>query len=195
MSKTIDVYFSFSSPFTYLAKTQFPRLIERYQCQINYHPMDLRLLWKIIENPGPGQIQSKLKYLIKDLNDWSKYYQVPFKMPSRFPMNNRPPSAAALAAKKAGKFEEFIDAALQAYYLKDLDIASSEVLGEIAAELGLDQEEIRAAINDPEINQEIDSETETAAKKGVFGVPTFFVGDEMYWGNDRLIFVEAALKS
>ena len=195
MSKTIDVYFCFSSPFTYLAKTQFPALIERYQCEINYHPIDLRLLWKTIENPGPGNIPSKLKYLIKDISDWSKYYQVPFNMPSRFPMNNRPPSAAALAAKKVGKFEEFIDAVLAAYYLKDLDIASSEVLGEIAAELGLDKEAIMAAINDPEINKEIDAETEVAANKGVFGVPTFFVGDEMYWGNDRLIFVEEALKS
>ncbi len=195
MSKTIDVYFSFSSPFFYLAKTQFPGLIERYQCEISYYPMDLRMLWKKIENPGPGQIPSKLKYLMKDINDWSKYYGVPFKMPSRFPMDNRPPSAAALAAKKAGKFEEFIDAVLQAYYLKDLDIASSEVLGEIAAELGLDKEEIVGAIEDSEINKEIDGITETAANKGVFGVPTFFLGDDMYWGNDRLILVEEALKS
>jgi len=195
MSKTIEVYFSFSSPFFYLAKTQFPGLIERYQCKINYYPIDLRMLWERIENPGPGQIPSQLKYLMKDLKDWSQYYQVPFKMPSRFPMDNRPPSAAALAAKKGGKFEEFIDAVLEAYYLKDLDIASSEVLGEIAAELGLDRERIVGAIADSEISKEIDAITEKAANKGVFGVPTFFVGDDMYWGNDRLILVEQALKS
>ena len=195
MSKTIEVYFSFSSPFFYLAKTQLPGLIKRYQCEINYYPIDLRMLWKEIENPGPAQIPSKLKYLIKDINDWVKYYGVTFKMPSRFPMDNRPPSAAALAAKKAGKFVEFIDGVLEAYYVKDLDIASGEVLGEIAAGLGLDREKIVGAIEDSEINKEIDALTEKAIAKGVFGVPTFFVGDDMYWGSDRLILLEEALKS
>ena len=153
------------------------------------------MLWKRIENPGPGKIPSKLKYLMKDISDWVKYYGVPFNMPSRFPMNNRPPSAAALAAQKAGKFVEFIDGVLEAYYVKDLDIASGEVLGEIAAELGLNRDKIVGAIDDPEINKEIDALTEKAVNKGVFGVPTFFVGDDMYWGSDRLILLEEALKS
>lgn len=195
MSKTIEVYFSFSSPFAYLAKTQFPGLIERYQCNINYRPIDLRLLWKLTGNQSPAQIPNKLQYLMKDIGDWSKYYQVPFQMPSRFPMDNRPPSAAAFAAKKTGKFAEFIGEVLEAYYVSDLDIASPEVLGKIGAELGLDKEAIISAINDAEINQQIDAETETAANKGVFGVPTFFIGEDMYWGNDRLIFVEEALNN
>lgn len=194
MSKTLDVYFSFSSPFVYLAQTQLPALVDRYQCQINYHFIDLRKLMQLTGNPGPAQVASKLNYLIKDVKDWKNYYNIPLNIPSRFPIDNRPPIAAALVAKKAGKLTEFMDAVFQAYYVDGRNIDYPEVLKELAVELGLDSETIISAINDPEIQQEIDAETKAAAEKGVFGIPTFFVGDDMYWGNDRLIFVEAALK-
>ena len=194
MSKTLDIYYSFSSPFAYLAQTQIPALVERTKCKLNYHLIDLKKLWQLTGNQGPGTIPSKLKYLIKDIENWQKYYNVTLNMPSRFPMDNRPATAAGIVAQKEGKLIDFIDAVMEAYYINDLDIADAEVLGKIAQEIGLSGENIIAAINDPIVLKEVDTEAEAAAKRGVFGVPTFFVGDNMYWGNDRLMFVEAALK-
>ncbi|MGB3508331.1 MAG: 2-hydroxychromene-2-carboxylate isomerase [Microcoleaceae cyanobacterium] len=194
MSKTLDIYYSFSSPFAYLAQSQIPALVERTKCNVNYHLIDLKKLWQRIDNPGPGTIPIKLKYLIKDIEDWRKYYNVPLNIPSRFPIDNRPASAASIVAKKEGKLIDFIEAVMKAYYINDLDISDPEVLGKIAQGIGINSETIITGINDPTILQVIDTEAEAAAKRGVFGVPTFFIGDNMYWGNDRLIFVEAALK-
>ncbi len=195
MSKIIDIYYSFSSPFAYLAHTQIPALVEKTKCNVNYHLIDLKKLWQLTENPGPGTIPSKLKYLIKDLEDWRKYYNVPLNFPSRFPIDNRPATAASIVAQKEGKLVDFINAVMEAYYINDRDIAAVEVLGKIAQEIGLNSESVMASINDPSILQEVDAEAEAAAQRGVFGVPTFFIGDNMYWGNDRLVFVEAALKA
>lgn len=83
---------------------------------------------------------------------------------------------------------------MKAYYINDLDISAPQVLGEIAQGIGINSETIIMGINDPTIIQAVDAEAEAAAKRGVFGVPTFFIEDNMYWGNDRLMFVEAALK-
>ena len=83
---------------------------------------------------------------------------------------------------------------LQAFFVEDRDIADAQVLGELATKIGLDADDVAAGVNDLAILKEIDAETEAAAKRGVFGAPTFFVGDDMYFGSDRLMFVEQALK-
>jgi len=194
MSKTLDVYLSFSSPFSYLAQTQLAALAERTQCDIAYHVIDLRKIWEFTGNPGPIDVAAKFNYLVKDVGDWCRHYNVPLNRPSRFPMNNRPASAGAAIAQKAGKLPEYIDRVMRAYFVEDQDIADPQVLGKLGAEIGLDADAVVAGVTDAAILQEVDAKGEAAAKRGVFGVPTFFIGDDMYWGNDRLIFVEEALK-
>lgn len=194
MSKALDVYLSLISPFSYLTQTQLAALTERTQCSVNYHVLDHGKLFKLNSNPGPISVSAKLKYLGKDLQDWCRYYNVPFNMPSRFPINSRMAAAGAVTAQKAGKLPEFIERVFRAYLVEDQNIADQQVLGKLAAEVGLDAQSIAAGVNDPAILQEVDAKTEAAVKRGVFGVPTFFVGDDMYWGNDRLMFVEQALK-
>ncbi|HEY9691695.1 MAG TPA: 2-hydroxychromene-2-carboxylate isomerase [Oculatellaceae cyanobacterium] len=195
MSKNLDVYLSYSSPFAYLAQTQIRALAERTQCQINYYVIDLRNLWEITGNPGPTNVPAKLKYLGKDIGDWCKHYGVPLNLPSRLPIDSRPASGASIGAQKAGKLPEFVDRVMYAYFVEDQDIAAPQVLSQLAAEIGLDGHTIAAVATDPIILKEVDKLTEEAASRGVFGVPTFFIGNDMYWGSDRLMFVEAALKS
>lgn len=194
MSKTLDFYFGFGSPYSYLAQTQLAGLAERSQCSINYHVLDVRKLFELTGNASPASVPLKRKYLGKDLQMWSRHYNVPFRVPSRFPINSRLAVAGAAIAQTKGKLPEWIETALQAYFVWDRDIADPQVLGELATKIELNADDVAAGVNDPAILKEIDAETEAAAKRGVFGVPTFFIGDDMYFGNDRLMFVEQALK-
>lgn len=194
MSK-LDVYISLISPFSYVAQTQLAALAERTQSSIAYHLLNHHKLFKLASNPGPITIPAKAKYLGKDLQDWCKYYDIPFKLPSGFPKTNSKRGAAgAIIAQREGKLPQFVDIVLQAYFVEDQDIADPQVLGNLASKIGLDAGAVASAAKDPAMLGQVDAETEAAAKRGVFGVPTFFVGDDMYWGSDRLMFVEQALK-
>lgn len=195
MSKTLEVYLSFSSPFAYLAYTQLPALAERTQCNIDYHVIDLYKVMQLSGNPGPMKVPAKSKYVVKDIFDWCKYYGVTLNVPSRLAINSNPGSAAAKAAKNGGKLPEFIDRVMQAYWLEDKDIADAQVLGKLGAEVGLNGEAIAAAVTDMAILERVAADAEAAVKRGIFGVPAFFIGNDIYWGNDRLMFVEQALKS
>lgn len=195
MSKTLDVYLSFSSPFAYLANTQLTALAKRTQCNINYHVIDLYKVMQLSGNPGPKDVPAKIKYIVKDIFDWCKYYGVTINVPSRLAIDSTPGAAAALAAKDGRKLPEFIDRVMRAYFVEDLDIADAQVLGKLGAEVGLDSEVVAAAVTDPAILDRVAADAEAAVKRGVFGVPAFFIDDDMYWGNDRLMFVEQALKS
>lgn len=194
MSKTLEFYFSFTSPYSYIAHTQLAGLAKRTQCSIAYHVIDLGKIFQLTGNARPISVPAKRKYLAKDIGYWCRYYNIPFKLSSRFPIDTRPAAAGAAAAKRKGKLAEWIETVLQAFFVEDRDIADPLVLGELATKIGLDADDVAAGVNDPAILKEIDAETEAAAKRGVFGAPTFFVGDDMYFGNDRLMFVEQALK-
>ncbi len=193
MSKVCEVYLSLSSPFSYLAFSQLKKLEERTGCQVDLFLVDLAKVWELNGNPGPIEVGPKLNYLIKDVGDWCKLYQLPLNMPSRFPMVNRPSAAASLIARKEGKLREFIERGFEAYWLDDLDIGDAEVLGTIGADVGLDAAEVTAAVTSDTVLAAVDAEAKSAAGKGVFGVPSFWVEDDLYWGNDRLMFVEDAL--
>lgn len=195
MNKTLEVYLSLGSPFSYLASTQLPGLVERTKCNIVYQVIDMYKIFELSGNPGPNDIPAKRQYVIKDLFDWCKYYNVPFNVPSRLFINNSAAAAAAIAVEKSGKLPEFITRSFRAYMIEDLDIQDPQVLGKLAAEVGADGEAVAAAVTDPSVLQEVENRNKAAVKRGVFGVPTFFIGDDMYWGSDRLILVEKALIS
>ncbi|MBD3561039.1 DsbA family protein, partial [Planktothrix sp. FACHB-1355] len=145
MSKTLDVYLSFSSPFAYLANTQLTALAKRTQCNINYHVIDLYKVMQVSGNPGPKDVPAKIKYIVKDIFDWCKYYGVTINVPSRLAIDSTPGAAAALTAKDGRKLPEFIDRVMRAYFVEDLDIADAQVLGKLGAEVGLDSEVVAAA--------------------------------------------------
>lgn len=195
MSKTLEVYLSLGSPFAYLATTQLPGLVERTKCNIVYQVIDMYKVFELSGNPGSKDVPAKRKYIVKDIFDWCKYYNVPFNMPSRLFINNGAAAAAAIAVEKSGKLPEFIYRGFRAYMVEDLDIQDPQVLGKLAAEVGADGEAVAAAVTDPAVLQEVENRNKAAVERGVFGVPTFFIGDDMYWGSDRLVLVEKALLS
>ncbi len=169
-------------------------MAERTQCSIAYHVIDLAKIFELTGNARPISVPAKRKYLAKDIGYWCRYYNIPFKLSSRFPIDTRPAAAGAAIAQKQGKLPEFVEIVLQAFFVEDRDIADAQVLINLATKIGLDAQAVTAGVSDPAILNQIDVKTEAAAKRGVFGAPTFFVGDDMYFGSDRLMFVEQALK-
>ena len=193
MSKKLEVYLSVGSPFAYFSITQLEMMVERTGCEVEYNLLDLGVIKELADNPGPAVVPGKLNYLIKDIKDWVEFLGIPFNMPAKFPVTSRESAAVGRLAREKGKLNEFVEALMPAYWVDGKDPSNPEVLATIGAGVGLDAAEVKAAISDADNLAALHKEMEAAVKRGVFGVPTFFVGDDMYWGNDRLMFVANAL--
>ena len=129
-----------------------------------------------------------MPYLLKDLHRWSAHYGVPFAFPSIFPMNSLLAMRALTAVPEAGRPEASL-ALFQAYWADNQDLTRPEVIARLIGEAPV------VAAVDPDIKGQLRAVTDEAVERGAFGAPTIFVGDEMFFGNDRLHFVEAAAKA
>lgn len=195
MSKTaVEFFWDPASPFTYLAATQIEALAVECGAELRWKPFLLGKVFEATGNRPPVSVPAKGKHLFQDLSRWAKLYGVPLQFPKSFPVNSVQPERAAIAADKAGKGVPFAKALMAAHWADGRDISQPEELKAIAASVGLDAEAIIAATQDPAIKEALKANTEDAIQRGVFGAPTFFVGTEMFWGNDRLQLLEAHLK-
>ncbi len=193
--KTLDFYYDFSSPWTYLAQTQMKALSARTGAKVVYHPLFLGGLFKLTGHPPTFNEPLKWKYMLDDMQDWATHYGVTLKMPSRFPANTLKALRAHAAIAAQGKDPEpFIDAVFKAYWVDDADIAGANVLKSVLDKTGYDGAAILAATDTEPVKNAVKESTDKAHARGVFGAPTFFVGQKMFWGNDRLAFAERALK-
>lgn len=194
MNKTIEFFWDPASTYSYLAATQIEALATRCGATVNWRPFLLGKVFEATGNQMPAALPAKGKYLFRDASLWARYYRVPFNMPKLFPLNSVLASRASLAAAQAGKGVEFSLALLKAYWADGQDPSRPEVVAAIAAGVGLDGAALVAATQDPAIKDALRVNTEEAVKRGAFGAPTFYVGDQMFWGNDRLNLLEAFLK-
>ncbi len=190
---TIEFFWDFSSPFAYLGSTQLGALAARTGATITSRPMLLGGLFKAIgqaDVPLSTWSQQKQRYTFDDMNRWAAHWQVPFKFPSRFPMNTVKALRAYLALPEA-KREDFQKKVFAAYWAEDRDIADDAVLTEL---IGEGAPLVLAKTQDPAVKQELIAATKYAESKGVFGAPTFLVDDkDLFWGQDRIVLVERAL--
>ena len=197
MTRTIDFYFDFPSPYAYLAHTQLPRIAAEHGAAIVYHPFRILELMKIVGNrPTTIECKNKSKYAGADLQRWVKRYKVDF---SRNPHSKSFDFAeldrGALVAIEDGRGAEYVTAVFAAIWGKPEDLSQRSVLIDVLRRAGFDaQRLLERASADPVIAQ-LEAETKAAAERGVFGAPTMFVGDQMYFGNDRFDFVIEALRS
>jgi len=192
MAKQIEFFFDFLSPPTYLAYTQLPGIVERTGAEIVWRPMFTIGLHQLTGNQSPVMVPNKLKWVKKDQQRSAARYGVPLKNNPHAPLNILPALRGALVALRDGGFDAYCKAMFEAMWLDGKDLGNPEVFAEIVAGAGLDAAHFAAAIEEPEIKEQLKANTQEAADRGAFGAPTFFVGDEMEFGQDRLEFVEAA---
>lgn len=197
MTCTIDFYFDFPSPYSYLAHTQLPRISAEHSATIAYHPFRILDLMKIVGNrPTTIECKNKGKYAGADLQRWVKRYKVDF---SRNPHSKSFDFAeldrGALVAIEDGRGAEYVTAIFAAIWGKPEDLSQRPILTDVLKRAAFDAPLLLDRASAEAVSARLDAETKAAAERGVFGAPTIFVGDEMFFGNDRLDFVVDALRS
>lgn len=195
--KTVDFYFDFMSPYAYLASTQLPRLATQYQIHLVLHPIDLVAARRAAGNTGPfnRDIPPKMKYLMTDLQRWAKRYNVPFTMPKGLDTARLNRGVLWARTQSAEAERRYFHAAYAAVWGRGGDPADPELLQSVTREAGLSPEDCRRGVDSEAIVQAYAQENHAAQARGVFGVPIFIVDEQMYWGNDRIEFLEEYLRS
>ncbi len=190
MAKQIEFYFDYGSPFSYLADTQLPALAQRNGAEIVYRPILLGGIFKATGNASPITIPAKGKYMMLELDRWARQYGVEIKMNPHFPFNTIRLMRGAVAALRQERFAEYHPRMFRAVWSEGRNVGKEEALREMLESSGIDP----ASIDGDEIKNELRANTDLAVARGAFGAPTFYVNGEIFWGNDRLDFVEDALK-
>ncbi|MCC6648437.1 MAG: 2-hydroxychromene-2-carboxylate isomerase [Polyangiaceae bacterium] len=190
----LEVFFDFSSPFAYLGCSQVDAVAARTGCDVTWRPFLLGGLFKAIgqvDVPLNTWSEAKRLYTFKDMMRWAEHWGVPLRFPSRFPTNSLKALRLYLALPEARR-DAYRGRVFTAYWAEDRDITDDGVLREL---LGADADAAFARAQTPEVKDALKTATEDAAKRGVFGAPTFIVdGEELFWGQDRLGLVEARLR-
>jgi len=193
MTRKLEFFFDVVSPTAYLAWTQLPALVERTGAELDYRPMFLGGVMASTGNRPPGTVEAKGRWMTADLARFAARYGEPFQLNPAFPMNTLPIMRAAMAWNGRPDFEAFLKTIFEAIWVNAKDVAQEEVLTQALADGGLDPEAFWAAAKDPANKEALKANTDEAIARGVFGAPSFFVGDELHFGQDRLDFVENAL--
>lgn len=193
--KSVEFLFDFGSPAAYLASTQLPRICEETGATLIYRPMLLGGVFKATGNIVPSEIPAKFKYLFIDLARCAKRFGVPFKLNPHFPVNTVLLMRIATGAlqRQPERFPELVTALYQAVWVDGKAMADPAVVAATLREAGFDADALIAMAAETEVKDALRVATEAAVARGVFGAPTMFVGDDMYFGQDRLDFVRAAL--
>ncbi len=193
----VDYYFSPVSPFAYLGGERFAKLCREVDAKVNVYPIDLTKVFPASGGiPLKQRAPARLAYRLAELRRWRDYLAVPLVLePKYFPADANPAAMLILAARESG-----LDAlalsqrVLRAVWVDERNIADTDTLVELANDIGLDGKALRERSADSEIAEKYERETQQAIDRGVFGSPTYIIGDELFWGQDRLEFVERKLK-
>ena len=196
----IEVFFDCSSPWTYLAFENIQPIAAELGAAITWRPILVGGIFNTI-NPSVYEgrerpVPAKARYSGKDLQDWARVAGLKIKMPpSVFPVNSVKVMRGCIALEPAGKLIDFARAAFRAYWSEDKDISKDDVIAEICGRAGVDAPALFAAIAEPGPKDQLRANTDEVMARGGFGSPTIFVdGADMYFGNDRLPLVRAALE-
>ena len=184
----IDFYFDFSSPYGYFAAEKIEGIAARHGRSVTWRPILLGAIFKVTGQQPLPAIPLKGGYIKQDLERSARLLDLPFRVPSRFPI-------ATTAACRAFYSVSDGDPALAkrlalalyaAYFVQDRDISSPEVTVDVATQVGISQPEMQHALNEPALRDRLRCEVDDALDRGVFGSPYFIVDGEPFWGSDRL---------
>jgi 2-hydroxychromene-2-carboxylate isomerase len=195
--KTLEYLFDFGGPNSYLAYKLLPELAARTGAEVIYTPILLGGLFKLTNNQAPllryAETPAKRDYEMLEFQRFIKANSIPFKMNPHFPINSMLIMRGAVVAQRMGCLLPYVEAIMTAMWEDGANTGDAEVVREVLNKAELDGAKILAACEDPDVKAELSANTDKAAARGAFGVPTFFVGSEMFWGKERLAQVEAEL--
>ena len=195
MSRTVEFYFDFGSPTAYLAYRRLRQLAQAYGLTIEYRPILLGGVFKATGNTSPVAIPAKGEYMLKhDLPRFARRYGVPLNFNPHFPINTLNLMRGAIAAMRLGCFDAYADAVYDAIWVGEKNMGDPDVVADTLTAAGLDADALLGLSQEPEVKSELVKATEEAVARGVFGAPTLFMDGEMYFGQDRLDFIEEALR-
>ncbi|MDO6442307.1 2-hydroxychromene-2-carboxylate isomerase [Marinobacter sp. 2_MG-2023] len=194
MSKRIDFYYDFISLSSYFAYMRLSKLTEGTGAHINYKPILLGGVFKATGNTSPVTIPAKWEWIKADFQRHADYYGIPFQQNPHFIFSTVNAMRGALWALSVDRIEDYNHAMFSAAWGEGKDLSSREVLRDTLIRAGFDADEVMEAMALPEIKSALIEATDDAVSRGVFGAPTFFVNDEMHFGQDRLDWVLRALE-
>ena len=196
MSKTLEFFFDLGSPATYLAYTQLPTLCAETGAQLVYQPMLLGGVFKATGNASPITVPAKGRYMFDDLARYAQRYNVPLKFNPHFPINTLVLMRAVTGIQmhQPERFPGFVDCLFRALWVEGRHLGDPAVVAQVLTEQGFDPEQVLALANDETVKAALKDKTEHAVQRGVFGAPSMFVGNQLFFGQDRLEFVREALR-
>jgi 2-hydroxychromene-2-carboxylate isomerase len=196
MSKTVEFYFDLGSPATYLAYTQLPKICTQTGSQLIYIPMLLGGVFKATGNASPATIPAKGRYMFQDLDRYAKRYGVPLKFNPHFPINTLMLMRAVtgMQLRHPERFQTFIDCLFIALWVEGRSLNDPATVAAVLTQNGFDPNEVLALTADEEVKAALKDNTEKAVQRGVFGAPSMFIDNQLFFGQDRLDFVLEALR-
>lgn len=193
MAKEVEFFFDFGSPTSYLAHTQLPGIARRTGARVIRRPMLLGGVFKATGNHSPAAIPAKSAWMGRDMARFAERYGVPFHVDSQIPINTLALMRGAVVAARDDRLAVYSDTVFAAIWVDGRNMGEPAVVDRVLHAAGFDPAWFHAGIEAPSVKAELKAATEEAVERGCFGAPTFFVGGEMYFDQDRLDFVEAAL--
>ena len=197
MSKVIDYFFAVASPFAYLGHDRFTAIAVRHGAQVNVKPIDLGKVFAVSGGlPLKQRSPQRQAYRLRELSRWSAFLDKPLNpQPRYFPVAGDFASKATIAVSQQGSEPalRLAGALMRAVWVEERNIADPGTIADIAREQGLDGAAVTTRAESDEVSARYHQLTSEAIDRQVFGVPTFIYRDELFWGQDRLEFLDRAL--
>jgi 2-hydroxychromene-2-carboxylate isomerase len=197
MAKVFEFYFDLVSPYSYLAATQIGALCERTSAQAIYKPVLLAAIMQATGNQPPLSVAvpPKQSWMLRDVKDWAAFYGIPLAFPKSFPFNSLKVQRLLIAAEDQGALVPLTHALYDALWGQGEPVTDLAKLSAYVTSAGFAAEAMLARTEDSEVKARLKANTDEAIARGAFGAPTFAYGNRIYWGNDRMVLLEAALNA
>lgn len=194
--RVVEFWFDVGSPYSYLAAKALPAIAQAAGATVSWRPMLLGGVFKATGNQSPMVVPAKARWTAHDLERQAARIGVPFRLNPHFPINTMVlmRGAAGYAMRGDRALAPYLDAVFRAMWVDGRDLGDPAQAASVLADAGIDPVAFEALVADPQVKDKLKRDTEEAVSRGVFGAPSFFVGDQLFWGQDRLEAVAAALR-
>lgn len=193
-NRTVELYWDPGSTNTYFAFKLIQPVLDRTGARLVLRPFNLGHVFRVNNYVLMEEPESKINNRKRDLQRWARKYELPFQFPDKFPIKTSRALRGAIAMRDWGLEHAFTEEVLDAYWERsDSSIEIYDGLRPLAKKLGVDPDDFERVSESQQVRDALAKSTDEGMRRGVFGAPTFIVGDELFWGKDRIDFVEDEL--